>query len=161
VHLPSIRRAGAGRLLFALDPRMDMLGQDPMAMAKGAWESATEPYQLSRSSRRGPVQEPFRRYGDSIAWVDLSDWCIIKKLETLKPKSGASTQLLSFLKSIADEFGVLITGNAICYEPTCELAAKSPLSQEQLEEWYAKQGFVVRKDAQGCPHIWYPRVPGV
>jgi len=68
-----------------------------------------------------------------------------KKIETLKPRTGASTHLLSFLKSIADKFSIHITGNPICYEPTYQAVAAAPLSQDQLEKWYTKQGFEVRK----------------
>lgn len=131
----------------------------PIVIAQQAWESATEPYPLNRATRRGSVEEPFRRFGDSIAWLEWCEWCTIKKIETLKSRTGASTRLIVFLKTIADREKIRITGNPLAYEPTSPLAKTAPIFQEQLERWYSNRGFLVQTDSYGCPHLWYPNPP--
>ena len=108
----------------------------------------------------GPVvEEPFRRYGDAIAWLEWEDACVIKKIEALKPRIGATASLLSFLKVLAVKHGIRITGNPVIYGPTCPLAAASPLSQEELNAWYSKRGFLIGKSKNGVPELWYPEAP--
>ena len=127
-----------------------------LAPAQTDWEAATIPYPLSHRQSYGEiVEEPFRRYGDAIAWIDWQDDCVITKIETLKPRSGAASLLLSFLQTLARKHGFCIFGNPVVYEPTCKLAAASPLSQQELEVWYAKQGFSVGRSSNGVPYVRY------
>lgn len=104
--------------------------------ARANWEIATTPYPLLRKQSYGKlVEEPFRRYGDAIAWLEWEENCVITKIETLKPRSGAASALLSFLKALTERHCIRIYGNPLAYEPTCQLAAASPLSQQELEAW--------------------------
>jgi hypothetical protein len=133
---------------------------DPMSSlssARAEWEAVTSPYPLLHKQSYGQiVEEPFRRYGDAIAWLNWQDDCIITKIESLKPRSGAAGSLLSFLKTLTVKHGIRVYGNPVVYEPTCQLAAASPLLQEELEAWYAKHGFLVGRSVNGVPYIRYP-----
>jgi hypothetical protein len=131
-----------------------------ISAARAEWEAATIPCPLSREQSHGEiVEEPFRRYGDAIAWLDWEDYCTIVKIETLRPRSGAATSLLSFLKSVATRHGIRIYGNPVVYEPTCPQAAASPLSQKELAAWYSKRRFIVGRSEEGIPYLWFPDVP--
>lgn len=131
-----------------------------ISSARAEWEAATTPYPLPHKQSYGEiVEEPFRRFGDAIAWLDWDDYCVITKIETLRPKSGATTALLSFLKSLATKHGVRLYGNPVVYEPTCPQAAASPLSQDELNAWYSKRQFIVGRSDQGVPYLWYPDEP--
>ncbi|HWW00544.1 MAG TPA: hypothetical protein VNZ64_12665 [Candidatus Acidoferrum sp.] len=133
-----------------------------LSAAQSEWESATTPYPLPCKLSYGEViEEPFRKYGDAIALLDWSDWCVISKIETLRPRAGATTRLLSFLKDLATKHDIRIYGNPVVYEPTCPQAAVSPLSQEELNAWYMNNGFVVGRSSQGVPYLWFPDVPEV
>jgi hypothetical protein len=132
----------------------------PLLAAQAEWEAASIPYPLPNKLSYGPVvEEPFRRYGDAIVWLEWGDDCIIKKIETLKPRTGATTSLLSFLKALAMKHGIRISGNPVIYEPTGGRAAVCPLSQEELNAWYLKRGFVVRRSKNGVTELWYPDAP--
>lgn len=133
-----------------------------LSAAQAEWEAATIPYPLPHKQSYGEiVEEPFRRYGGAIAWLDWDEYCIIKKIETLRPRTGATTSLLSFLKTLAAKHRVRIYGNPVVYEPTCPQAAASPLSQEELNAWYSKHGFLVGRSSEGVPYLWYPDAPKV
>ena len=133
-----------------------------LSAAQAEWEAATVRYPLPHKQSYGKiVEEPFRRCGDAIAWLDWGDCCVITKIETLKPRSGAATSLLSFLKALATKHGVRIYGNPVVYPPTSPCAAAAPLSQEELVAFYSKRGFVVGWSAQGVPYLWYPDAPKV
>jgi hypothetical protein len=128
--------------------------------AQMEWEAVTTPLQLPHQQSYGRiVEEPFRKYGDAIAWLDWQDNCIIMKIETLKPRTGAATSLLCFLKTLATKHGISVSGQPIVYPPTLVSAAASPLSQKELEAWYSKNGFCVGTSSNGVPYLWYPSVP--
>lgn len=130
------------------------------ANAQAEWEAATVPHPLSHRQSYGEfVQEPFRKYGDAIAWLEWTRFCEIKKLETLKARSGAATLLVVFLKALADKHRVHLFGQPIPYAPTCSLAAVAPLSQNELYAWYSRRGFKVGKSSSGVPYLWYPDIP--
>jgi hypothetical protein len=130
--------------------------------ARAEWEAATIPHPLPHKQSCGEiVEEPFRRYRDAIAWLDWDDYCIVTKIETLRPRSGATGSLLSFLKTLAIKHGIRIYGNPVVYPPTCSQAAALPLSQEELNAWYSKHGFIVGMSSQGVPYLWYPDAPKV
>lgn len=130
--------------------------------AHAEWEAATIPYPLLHKQSYGKiVEEPFRRYGDAIAWLEWEaheegSVCEFKKFETLKRKTGAATSLLNFLKTLAVKHQVHIYGNPTPYPPTCPMAAESPLSEEELKTWYSKRGFLVGRSKNGVPYLWYP-----
>jgi hypothetical protein len=131
-----------------------------LSAAQAEWEAATTPYPLPHKQSYGKIiDEPFRRYGDAIAWLEWQDNCTITKIETLKPRTSAATSLLSFLKTLATKHGIHIYGSPVIYEPTCPLAAVLPLSQEELEAWYSKNGFLVGRSSNGVPYFWYPSPP--
>ena len=133
---------------------------NPLSAGRAEWEEATVHYPLPHKLSYGEVvEEPFRRYGDAIAWLDWEYYCIIKKIETMKPRSGATTALLYFLKSLAAKHGFRIYGQPVVYDPTCRVASASPLSQEELNAWYSKRGFVVGTSPNGVPWLWYPDAP--
>ena len=128
--------------------------------AKSEWEAATVPHSCPRTRCNGEiVEDPFRKYGDAVAWLEWSDVCEIKKIETLRPRSGAATALVTFLKALADKYKLRLFGQPIPYAPDCSLAADSPLSEEELFAWYSKRGFVVGRTSSGVPYLWYPDVP--
>ena len=130
-----------------------------LSAAQAEWEEATICYPLPHKQIYDEiVEEPFRRYGDAIAWLDWGNYCIISKIETLRPRSGATTSLLVFLKALATKHGIRIYGNPVVCPPTCLQAAESPLSQEELNAWYSKHGFLVGRNG-GVPYLWYPDRP--
>src|SRR5437899_1463504 len=121
-----------------------------LSAAQSEWEAATTPYPLPHKQSYGEiVEEPFRKYGEAIAWLEWDDCCVISRIETLRPRSGATAALLSFLKKLATKHGIRIHGNPVVYEPSCPQAATSPLSQKELNAWYLKNGFVVGRSSQG------------
>lgn len=130
-----------------------------ISSAKQEWESETTPYPLIHKLSGGiKEEEPFRRFQNAIAWLEWSGICTIKKIETLRPKTGAATSLLSFLKGIACKHSIYIFGNPCYYPPTSPEATQSPLSQEELFSWYERRGFIVDCGID-CPSIWYPKAP--
>lgn len=135
---------------------------DFLSAAITEWEAATIPYPLPHKQSYGAiVEEPFRKYKDAIAWLewekhDEGNVCEIKKLETMKRRSGAATSLLNFLKMISANHDIYIYGNPTPYPPTCPLAAECPMSQEELNNWYVKRGFLVGISKNGVPYLWYP-----
>lgn len=129
-------------------------------LARLEWEKETYSYPKIRQSARGRIAEdPFRRYGDAIAWLEWDVHCTIVKIETIFPKNGHGTALLTFLKVLADKHGVLITGNPIAFKPAFSETGDRFLEQDQLEEWYSKNGFMILKRETGARFLWYPRSP--
>ena len=124
--------------------------------AKAAWEQATLPFPISNQTCGEIMEEPFRQYGDAIAWLEWDDGCTIYKLETLKPKTGAASALLAFLKELAQTHNFVLRGNPVAYVPTSDLPAGDLLSQVELERWFYKHAFAVRKSSDGVPVISYP-----
>ena len=132
----------------------------PLSVARTEWEAGTTSYPLPHKQSYGEIiEEPYRRYGNAIAWLEWSDHCEIRKFQTLTPKSGEATLLLTFLKALATKHGIRIFGNPVVYEPTYPLPSETLLTQEQLMSWYRKQGFVVGRTKAGTGYLWYPDVP--
>jgi hypothetical protein len=128
--------------------------------AKAEWEDITIPYPLSNQQSCGErVEDPFRRYGDAVACLEWDDHCTIGKIETLNPRSGGATSLLLFLKSLALKHDFLLYGDPVVYPPATSFPATALLSQEELETWFARLGFLVQRSSKGVPYVWYPR-PG-
>ncbi|NOS69737.1 MAG: hypothetical protein HOP33_07390 [Verrucomicrobia bacterium] len=132
----------------------------PILAGKMEWELETSPYPLPHKLASGEViMESFRRYRDAIALLDWENYCVIEKIETLKPRTGAATSLITFLKTLALKHRFRIFGNPIPYKPTCLLAAASPLSQTDLQSWYSKNGFLVGNGNDGGIYLWFPNKP--
>lgn len=125
-------------------------------LAKMEWERETVPHIITRRRRNRFVREHFRMLGGAIAWVEWPSRCELLKIEALAPRTGAASRLLARLQSVCDRFNVPIFGNATAYEPSTEQAA-SWLNQEELEEWYRRRGFALRRGSTcGVVEIWYP-----
>jgi hypothetical protein len=106
-------------------------------------------------------KEDFRRFDNAIAWLQWNEDCIeIKKLETLLPHRGGPTQLIKFLKALADEFQVPLWGHARLYELDAAFLKEDLLAQEKLEAFYKKRGFELRKiDANTSEIKYIPNLP--
>ena len=129
-------------------------------LAKVEWENKTIEHSKSRIRPGGDiVQDPFRKYGDAIAWLEWSNYCVIVKIETLFHGKGQATALLTFLKSLADKHQFLITGNPCCYETKVPEVDRNGLNQDQLEAWYRKNGFLIVNGESGVKTLWYPTHP--
>lgn len=112
--------------------------------AKRDWESATRPATRHiRRSKRREVDEPFRGFEEAEAWVEWSNNCELKKIESHSPGTGAGTNLLRLLQEICFRHGVQILANALAYEPDINVQATG-LPQEELVEWYIRHGFVAK-----------------
>lgn len=133
----------------------------PLELAWQEWERQTEPYPKTHYIGKKPFIDEFRRYGDAIAWLEIGDDCItITKIEALKTGKGAARRLVEFLKSLADKYRVRLFGNAVVYPPDVPTPVGPLLSQQELEAWYAKMGFKLRKIAgTTITGIWYPDFP--
>ena len=109
------------------------------------------------------LKEDFRRRGNAIAWLQWNEDCIeIKKLETLFPHGGGPTQLITFLKSLADEFQIPLWGHARIYELDTAFSKEQLLIQEELEAFYKKRGFELRTiDADTSEIKYIPSLPSI
>lgn len=101
-------------------------------------------------------KEDFRRFKNAIAWLQWNEDCIeIKKLETLHPHGGGPTRLIKFLIALADEFRIPLWGHAKLYELDTAFSKEDLLTQEQLEAFYKKRGFELRKIDDNTSEIKY------
>lgn len=114
-----------------------------------AWKLATSTAPITRSTRRGEIVDPFRRYGDAIAWLVWNEVCEFKKVETINPRTGAATRLVDFLVGLAKEHEFVIFGNATTYEPNSSVIRGDGLDSEQLAAWYQRRGFTIRRPQNG------------
>ncbi len=133
----------------------------PLQQARREWEEKTVACPKTHYIGRTPYQEDFRRFGAAIAWLEWDDDFIqIAKIETLQPGQGAATNLIEFLKTLADKYYVRLFGNAVVYPPDAPAPEGNLFSQAQLECWYKKHGFQLRKIGDtGLTAIWYPDAP--
>lgn len=129
--------------------------------AQKYWEDNTEPFPKDHYIGKKVYIHDFRQYGQAIAWLEWDEeYMEIKKIESLSLGKGASSRLLCFLKTISDKYHVRLFGNAIVYRPDPPFPEGELLTQEQLESWYIRHGFVHRKIANtGVTAIWYPDFP--
>lgn len=109
-----------------------------------------------------PSFDEFRQYGQAIAWLEWeSDYILISKMEAvLQARQGAAKQLVEFLKSLADKYHVRLFGHAVVYSPDPPVPVGDLLNQKQLEDWYVRRGFQLRR-IRGTDKsaIWYPEAP--
>ena len=132
-----------------------------MQQARQKWEQNTTPFPKVHYIGKTPSNDAFRQFGQAIAWLEWnSDYIVITKIEALQTRQGAAKQLIEFLKGLADEYGVRLFGNAVVYPPDPPVPVGMLLSQQQLEAWYKKLGFQLRKiGGTGVTAIWYPDFP--
>jgi len=130
----------------------------PLQLAKEEWERNTSPHTKLHPVGRGVIHEhEFRQYGQAIAWLKWDGDCIeIAKFETLQHGQGAATKLIEFLKCLADKYKVGIFGHATAYPPDPPIPEGELFSQEQLEAFYRKHGFKLRKISNDASEIIYP-----
>ena len=131
----------------------------PLQRAREEWEVNTTPH-----PKKHPLSEfrpafhthEFRQFGQAIAWLDWSEACIeIKKLETLQPGGGGPTRLIKFLKALADKCQAPLWGHARAYDPDPPLPKGHLLTKEELEAFYRKHGFQLRKVDDDTSEIKY------
>ena len=130
-----------------------------VAHARSEWEANSTPAYRVRRQLRHEVIDEFRMYGDAIAILQWTNICTISKIETLRPRVGAATALLKFLKSLADRYQITLLGIATAYRPDEQTSEIEFLSQEELQSWYERHAFQLHKARTGCIEIWYPKTP--
>ena len=136
----------------------------PLQQAQQEWEDNTTHHPKEHFYENGKKQgtDPFRKYGHAIAWLEWdSKSIVIKKIEKLPCAGrGAASSLINFLKSLADKYQIRIWGNPIRYDPDPPVPCGPLLTQDQLEAWYEKHGFQIRKIQNfGFPIMGYPDAP--
>ena len=135
---------------------------NPLQLAMKEWEDKTTPQHKERKGGKKIRIQEFRKYGEAIAWLELDSKHIeIKKIEKLSCKGrGAGTALIEFLKSLADKYQVRLFGGVVAYDLEPPISNCPTLSQAQLEDWYQKRGFQLRRIPDSdIVLIWYPDLP--
>lgn len=88
------------------------------------------------------VRLDFRERGRAVAWVEFGSCAMsLLKIEALDNQAGAATEMLTFLKAIADQTGVMIVGNVASYQ-TPE-RGNDDHDITRLVAWYENHGFKV------------------
>jgi len=135
----------------------------PLQRAQEEWEANTTPHPkkhlLSKFRTAFHIHE-FRQFGEAIALLDWAKDCIvITKLETLQPGGCGPSRLIEFLKALADKYQVSLWGNARIYEPDPLVPEGHLLTKDQLENFYKKRGFQLRKiDADTSEISYIPKI---
>jgi len=134
-----------------------------LGQARKDWEdnTASAPKTVERGEyKKWTEDHDFRRFGEALAWLDWNDGIIeIKKLETLNPGNGGPSRLLKFLQSIADKYGLRISAWIVAYSPDPPIPEGKLLTQQELENWYARRGFQIKRNPCGGAFGWYPTAP--
>lgn len=133
-----------------------------LQQAKQEWEVNTKLYCKKHpisKFRPAFLKHKFRQYGNALAMLNWSQECIeISKFETLEAGSGDATRLIIFLKSISDKYQIPLCGHARIYEPDPPMPKGHLLTKEQLEGFYKKLGFNLRKiDADTSDMLYVPQ----
>jgi len=123
--------------------------------ARAEWEADSEPCPSERRLRKSTVIDEFRRYGDALALLVWTNVCTISKLEAVNPRTGAASQLVEYLKSLADRHDIRLFGNITAYIPDLPGPQDNLLLQSQLEAWYERHGFWIHR-GQKLVELWYP-----
>jgi hypothetical protein len=130
-----------------------------LELARKEWEDNTAPATKIRvvgKYHKREFKHEFRQYGLALAWLKWDDGLVeIAKIETLQAGKGETKRLLAFMKSIADKHKVRIFGRVAVYEPDPPTPQGTLLSQDQLEDWYGRQGFRLERNQCGV-FLWYP-----
>lgn len=127
--------------------------------ARAEWEVNSKPSPREGRRRNRLVIDEFRRYGEALALLEWTKVCIISKIETLRPRAGAASRLIEYLKSLADSHHISLFGNITAYVPETPHVLDGLLSQAELEAWYKKRGFFVHRGRSGIVEFWYPKAP--
>jgi hypothetical protein len=129
-----------------------------LQLARIEWESNSTSHAKLHPLGRGVIHKhEFRKYGQAIAWLNWDGNCMeIAKFETLSPGHGAAAKLVEFLKSLADKYGVTLYGHATVYSPDDPIPQGQLLSQKELEDFYRRHGFKLRKISNEASEILYP-----
>ena len=130
----------------------------PIELVRAEWEASTAfcPRTWFAGKRRLLVTDNFRRYGEAIAVLEWSSYCVVSKLESLSPRGGAASRLIAYLKTLADSHRIVLFGNATAYVPETQTVLNGLLTQSELEAWYQRHGFVMHRNSLGIMEIWYP-----
>jgi len=131
----------------------------PLQRARDEWEANTTPHpKMHRISeyREEFLKHEFRQFGQAIALLNWAEDCIeITKFETLQPGGGGATRLIQFLKTLADKYQVQLWGHARRYDPDPPMPEGHLLIKEDLEVFYKKRGFELRRIDADTSDMWY------
>jgi hypothetical protein len=130
----------------------------PLQLAQEEWEQNTTPHaKLHRVGKQTVHEHEFRKYGQAIAWLKWDGDCIeIAKFETLQPSQGNASKLIEFLKNLSNKYKVRIFGHATAYLPDPPIPKGELISQKELEEFYSRHGFKLRKITRDASEVIYP-----
>ena len=133
----------------------------PLQCARQEWEDSTKPFPKNHWIGKDCHVDDFRLYSGAIAWIEWGDGRIfISKLEALQTSQGAAARLVEFLKALADKYHLHIVGRSKVYPPDPPAPEGPLLSQEQLDAWYQKRGFQLRKIRDNdASDFGYPDIP--
>jgi hypothetical protein len=127
-----------------------------LQQAQQEWETNTTPCPKNHPVGKKNHIHEFRQFDKAIAWLNWTGDCIeIVKFETLQPGQGGPTHLINFLKSLADKYQVRLWGHARIYKPDEPVPMGHLLTKEQLEEFYKKRGFLLRKIDADTSEMFY------
>lgn len=126
-----------------------MMGDVHAAMQ--AWVERTEPV---ADQPEGTLK--YRWFGHVRAVLEAeSAYLVLMRIQT-EPGwrgRGEGSAVLEWLKTLCDEHGVTLLGQANVDDET-------GLGQQALLDWYARHGFQIDDTHQGEPLVWYPARPG-
>ena len=107
--------------------------------AKKQWEAATFRCDRCRVKRGRSSVELFRQYHGAFALIEWHGALgVIKKVEA-GPEPGSAGELVTFLKTVADNHGASLIGNVSAYA-----TANRPVAdQERAVAFYEGHGFQV------------------
>lgn len=124
--------------------------------AKKEWEANTTPCPKNHPVGKKIHIHEFRQFDKAIAFLNWEGDCVeITKLETLEPGQGGPSRLICYLKALADKYEVSLWGHARCYEPDLPTPKGHLLAKEELEAFYRKHGFQLRKIDSDTSEIRY------
>jgi hypothetical protein len=121
--------------------------------------------ELGTSAIEGSSGQSFRKFGIvnvSIEW-DYADRRVIVlqniQRERYAGRGGDGSRVLEMLKSLCNQFGLHVRGQALRHDP---LDFSKPPTEEQqtcLIAWYKRHGFLVVGQKTTAPLIWFPGTP--
>lgn len=98
----------------------------------------------------------YRSFGHARAVLENeSGYLVLCRIETdpAHRGEGQASALIELLKTICDDHGVTLLGQATAYEET-------GLDQQTLLAWYGRHGFEIDRERTEQPLVWYPARPG-
>jgi hypothetical protein len=128
----------------------------PLQCARQEWERGTTPHHKNHPVGKIFHIHEFRQFGQAIALLNWAENQIeIAKFETLQPNQGAAARLIKFLKTLADKYQIQLWGHARTYLPDAPVPIGQLLTKDQLDNFYRKQGFQLRKIDANTSEIRY------